>query len=147
MGSWREQALIEAPVEDVWRLVGDPNRYPEWAEDFIEITGPPDVKRGTCFDTVMRNGLDKEVQTQLEVETLDDMREIQLRCPLSGWYARYVLTEAGGSTFADVEFGVNPTTDAFREEDELYGKRWYRRMAKDSIDAIKRVLAEQATRA
>ena len=26
----RQQVLIEAPVEVVWRLVGDPNRHSEW---------------------------------------------------------------------------------------------------------------------
>ncbi len=36
MASWRQQALIEAPVEEVWRLVGDPGRYPEWAGEVIE---------------------------------------------------------------------------------------------------------------
>ena len=28
MASFRQQTLIEAPVEAVWELVGDPKRYP-----------------------------------------------------------------------------------------------------------------------
>lgn len=146
MGSWREQALIDAPVEAVWKLVGDPTRYPEWAKDFLEVTGPPEIQRGAVFDTVMRNALDQEIHTPLEVETLDDMHALQLRCKQSGWYARYVLTEAGGATFADVEFGSEPVNEDFRKMDEVYGKRWYRRMAKDSLDSIKEVLARESSR-
>jgi uncharacterized protein YndB with AHSA1/START domain len=30
MSGWRRQAVIDAPIEVVWELVGDPNRHPEW---------------------------------------------------------------------------------------------------------------------
>lgn len=146
VGSWREQALIDAPLEEVWELVGDPRRYPEWAEDFLEITGPPTVDLGAEYQSVLRNGLDQEVRTPLEVETLEDMHAIQLRCPQSGWYAGWVLTAAGGGTFVDVEIGMDPYTEEFRQADELFGKRWYRRMARGSIDGIKRTLARPASR-
>ena len=147
MGSWREQALIEAPLEEVWELVGDPRRYPDWAEDFQEITGPPSVELGVRYQSVLRNGFDQEVRTPLEVETLDDMHAIQLRCPQSGWYASYVLTEAAGGTFLDVEIGMDPYTEEFREADQLVGKRWYRRMAQGSIDGIKHILGRTSSRA
>ncbi|HEX6583794.1 MAG TPA: SRPBCC family protein [Thermoleophilaceae bacterium] len=32
-----QQAFIEAPVERVWELVGDPNRHPEWWPEMLEI--------------------------------------------------------------------------------------------------------------
>jgi len=30
MASWKQQALIQAPVEDVWELLCDPARGPDW---------------------------------------------------------------------------------------------------------------------
>ena len=39
MSAWREQALIEAPVGAVWELVGNPERYPEWAGNMVAVTG------------------------------------------------------------------------------------------------------------
>ena len=137
--------MIEAPLGEVWELVGDPRRYPEWAEDFLEITGPPTVHLGDTYESVMRNGFDEEVRTSLEVETLEDMHTIQLRCPLSGWYARWVLTEAGGGTFVDVEIGADPATEEFARADEAVGKRWYRRMASGSIAGIRRLLVRESS--
>ena len=32
-----QQTFIEAPVERVWELVGDPNRHPEWWPEMLEI--------------------------------------------------------------------------------------------------------------
>lgn len=46
MSSWRQQALIDAPVNVVWELVGDPKRYPEWAGDVVEVTGLASVDEG-----------------------------------------------------------------------------------------------------
>ena len=43
-----------------------------------------------------------------EVEELEDLREIKLRCQSSGYYSHWRLTEAQGQTFADVEVGVEP---------------------------------------
>jgi hypothetical protein len=41
MASWTQQALIEAPVGEVWETLCDPMRAPEWAEDVVEVTGEP----------------------------------------------------------------------------------------------------------
>jgi len=40
VGSWRQQALIDSPVQQVWEMVGDPNRYPDWVgEEIAGVTG------------------------------------------------------------------------------------------------------------
>jgi hypothetical protein len=144
MGSWREQALIEAPVEEVWRLVGDPRRYPEWVgEEVIEVTGLPTVVEGAEYEQVTRGPLGTG-RTKFEIETLDDLHEISLRCTASGWYSRWKLTEAGGNTFADVEIGMEPISAPYKAIDVVTGKRWYRRMAKASVDGIKRAVASRS---
>lgn len=141
MGSWREQALIEAPVQAVWDLVGDPRRYPEWvSEDWIEVTGLPTVEKGARFEQVTRVPYGDPQRTTFEIEELDELHEIRLRCTESGWYSRFVLTEAGGATFADVEIGMDPTTPEAAEIDASEGKRWYRKVAQDAIDGVKRTL-------
>jgi len=54
MPSWRDQALIDAPIEVVWGLVGDPRRFPEWAGDTLEVTGLATVERRACVGTLRR---------------------------------------------------------------------------------------------
>lgn len=140
MGSWHEQALIEAPVEDVWALVGDPRRYPEWVgAEVVEVTGLPTLAEGAEYEQVTRTPFGRSTTT-FEIETLDDLREISLRCTSSGWFSRWKLTEAGGNTFADVEIGMEPISTPYRAMDAITGKRWYRRMAKASLDGVKRAV-------
>ena len=51
MSSWKQQALIAAPVEDVWLLLGDPGGYPEWTPDTIAVTGSPTkIERDRTFE-------------------------------------------------------------------------------------------------
>ena len=143
MGCWREQALIDAPVRDVWELVGDPRRYPEWAEGFVEVTGLASVEEGAAYESVTRGPLNSKARTTFEIDALEELREIRLRCTLSGWYSRWVLTEADGATFADIEIGMDPTSKAYSAMDAMAGKRWYRRVAQGSLDGIKRALARE----
>ena len=141
MGCWREQALIDAPVQEVWDLVGDPRRYPEWVgQEVTEVTGLPTVQRGAEYEQVTRSpfGMSK---TTFAIEELDDLREIRLRCTSSGWYSRWKLTEASGATFADIEIGMEPYGVAYRAIDKTAGKRWYRRVAQASIDGLKQAVA------
>ena len=141
MGSWKEQALIDAPVEEVWKLVGDPRQYPEWVgNEVVEVTGLPTVEKGAQFEQVTRNPFGTS-KTTFTIEELDDLHEITLRCEQSGWYSHWNLTEAAGGTFADVEIGMEPKSVPYRALDTITGKRWYRRVAKASIDGIKRAVA------
>jgi uncharacterized protein YndB with AHSA1/START domain len=141
VSSYREQALIEAPLEEVWNLVGDPRSYPEWVGDeVVEVTGLPTVEKGAQFEQVTRNPFGKS-RTTFEIEELEDLHEIRMRCLSSGWYSRWNLTEAGGGTFLDVEIGMEPVSTPYRAIDLATGKRWYRRVARASIDGLKRAIA------
>ena len=35
----RQQARLDAPIEEVWSLIGAPRRYPEWWPRVIEVHG------------------------------------------------------------------------------------------------------------
>ena len=39
MSAYRAQAHLDAPLEDVWALVGNPSTYPEWWPAAVEIRG------------------------------------------------------------------------------------------------------------
>ena len=139
MGAYRQHALIEAPVEAVWRQVGDPNRYPEWAGDVVEVTGLEDVIEGAIYRQKSRTPLGKS-ETDFVVEQLDDMREIQVRCLMSGYYLHWLLTEAGDDTFAEVEVGMDPKHIGYRAVDATVGKRWYRNIVEDTLERLRSVI-------
>jgi len=129
VGCWHEQALIEAPVEEVWELVGDPRRYPEWVGDeVLEVTGLPTVEKGAEFEQVTRNPFGTS-KTTFEIDELEDLHEIRMHCKASGWYSHWKLTEAEGNTFMDVTIGMDPINVGYSALDRVTGKRWYRRVA------------------
>jgi uncharacterized protein YndB with AHSA1/START domain len=52
MAPWRQQALIAAPVEDVWALLEDPSRFAEWNEESLVVTGAPTrIEKGSTAVT------------------------------------------------------------------------------------------------
>ena len=143
MGCWHEQTLIDAPIDEVWDLVGDPRRYPEWVgEEVVQVTGLPTVQKGAEYRQVTRNPLGNSAgETTFEIDELEeDLHHIRMRCKQSGWYSQWKLTEAGGGTFADLEIGMEPVSVGYRAVDAAVGKRWYRRVAQASFDGIKRAL-------
>jgi hypothetical protein len=136
VSSWRQQALIEAPVEQVWACVGDPRRWPEWAENVIDVFGLPTVEPDAEFQQVSQTPLGK-VETTFKVEELDDLHTIKLRCQQSGYYSRWALTEAQASTFADIEIGIEPTAIQYRLFYGALGKRYLRRLTEQSLDGVR----------
>jgi uncharacterized protein YndB with AHSA1/START domain len=130
--------LIEAPLEAVWNLVGDPSRYPEWAGNVLEVTGLATLEEGSTFRQKGRTPMGSQTTTFV-IDDLDDMREIKLRCLQSGYYAHWMLTEARGETFADVEIGMDPATLGYRAFDTVMGRRWYRRLVDNSLTGLAEV--------
>lgn len=142
MGCWREQTLFDAPLPAVWDLVGDPRQYPNWiSEEVIEVTGLPTVEKGARYKQTGRGPLREKSSTTFEIAELDELHQICLRCTASGWYSKWVLTEADGGTFADIEIGMDPVHVGYKAVDVMTGKRWYRRMAQASVEGLKRALS------
>jgi uncharacterized protein YndB with AHSA1/START domain len=146
MSSWKEQALIEAPVESVWSLLEDPSRFPDWSGDWIDVTGVPTrIERGSRFGVTGKGPFGITANTTFMVDELDDMHEIKLRCQASGFYSHWVLTEAQGQTFAEVEMGVErrPGLDG-RISDAMHTKGYLRRAAHASMDGLRRAVSGSA---
>jgi len=142
MAAFKSQGLIEAPVAEVWRLLEDPARFPDWAADeVIEVTGVPTrIEKGSTFELKSRGPLGMTPTTVFRVEQFDELREIKLRCQTSGYYSHWLLTDARGDTFAEVEVGVEPVQSIpGRLLGALHSKGYLRRIADGSLDAIRRV--------
>jgi hypothetical protein len=141
MGSFRQQVLIEAPVEAVWAQVGDPNRYPEWTGETVEVEGLETVESGARYQHTQKAPLGQTHPTEFVVDAFEEMREISVRCTVSGWYLHWLLTEAGNDTFAEVEVGMDPTHLGYKAVDSTLGKRWYRRTAENTLEQLRNTLA------
>lgn len=140
MTAFRHQAMIESPATEVWELVGNPLRYPEWASEVIEVTGLAEVTEHATFEQTSKSPLFGKDTTIFEIEKLDDLREIKLRCQTSGYYSCWRLTPAQDHTFAEVEIGVEPTSPVYGLFFGTLGRRYLRRISEQSVAGIQRAL-------
>lgn len=139
MSAYREQALIGAPIDRVWREVGDPRRYAEWAGDVAEVTGLDDVEKGARYRQRSRSPFGMS-ETEFVIEELDDLHEIGVRCMTSGYFLHWRLTEAGEDTFAEIEIGMDPVSMRYRVFDATIGKRWLRQEAANTLERLREVV-------
>jgi hypothetical protein len=147
MSSWKQQALVDAPVEDVWDVLSDPARFAEWNENTIEVTGvPTKIEKGSSYRETSRGSLGLKLTTEFRVEEMEDLREIKMRCQTSGYYSHWLLTAARGSTFVDVEMGVEPHDLKSRLFGTTITKGFLRQAAEDSLDGLRRFLRRSRER-
>jgi uncharacterized protein YndB with AHSA1/START domain len=138
--------LVEAPVEKVWELIADPARFAEWSPETIEVTGvPTQIEKGSTFRREGSGPLGLKATTTFKVEELEDMREIKLRCQTSGFYSHWLLTEAQGNTFAEMELGVEREglKKPARAAGALHTKGYLRRAAEQTLDGLRQAIGRQ----
>jgi uncharacterized protein YndB with AHSA1/START domain len=135
----RQQAHLEAPLEAVWGLVGEPDRYPEWWPRVVEVHGER-FEQGDEYAQVTQGPLGK-MNTNFLLERRDNLREIRMTCQLSGTYAEWLLTPAQGGTFVELEMGMDPRRVSDRVFDRLAGKQFFRRWASQSLDGLRDAVA------
>jgi uncharacterized protein YndB with AHSA1/START domain len=140
VSSIRRQAVIAAPVEEVWNLVGDPRRHPEWFPRIVEVNGQR-FEEGQLYAQVTKQGRGT-IETNFLIERLDDLREIKFACQQSGMYAHWLLTDAQGDTFVDVEMGMQPKSTGDKVFDAVLGRVYFRRWLDQSLDALRRKLTK-----
>ena len=111
-GTYRHQALINAPVEDVWAVVSDPSTQPEWWPDVLDVQiDEPLVEGGEYRRTSKPVPFLDAMESVWVAERLEDLKEARFRCTVSGSWARFTLTPARGKTYVELESGMDPTTD------------------------------------
>jgi len=146
MTAWKQQALVEAPVDEVWGLLVDPARFPDWSGETLKVTGMPiQIEKGSTFELTARGPLRIKSTTTFKVEELEDMREIKLRCQYSGFYSHWLLTEAQGNTFTEVELGVDQQglEKQARVAGALHTKGYLRRATEETLDGLRRALGRE----
>jgi hypothetical protein len=135
----RNQALINAPPSRVWELVGDPQRHPQWWPRVIEVRGER-FDEGSNYAQVTREPFG-EIETIMEIERLDDLRQIHMRCTKTGTYAHWLLTEAQGNTFVEVEFGMDPIRVSDWIADKTFATLYFRRWLSQSLAGLEDAVA------
>jgi uncharacterized protein YndB with AHSA1/START domain len=149
MASWKQQALIEAPIAEVWDVLCDPARGPDWDPDTLAVTGAPTrIEKGSTFDITARGPLGMKATTTFKVEELEDMHELKMKCQVSGYYAHWLLTKAQDGTFAEVELGfepIEPTPLRGRAAAVLHTKSYMRRQVEKLLDGLRRAVSPAPT--
>jgi polyketide cyclase/dehydrase/lipid transport protein len=142
MASWRQQALIEAPVREVWEILADPVRGPDWDQDVLAITGAPvKIEKGSTFELTGRGPLGLTATTTFKVEEFEEMHELKMQCEVSGFYAHWLLTQARDGTFAQLELGHEQEQPDPSLKDRavraLYTKSYLRRAVEKTLDGLR----------
>ncbi len=136
MSACRRQALLEAPVERIWELVGNPARHPEWWPRVIEVHGERfDVEDE--YVQVTKTAFGTEERTEFAIERLEDLREVRMRCLKTGLYSHWLLTPAQDGTFVELELGMDARTLPDRMFDRVAGRPYFRRWAESSLDGLR----------
>jgi uncharacterized protein YndB with AHSA1/START domain len=130
----RQHALIAAPIEKVWALVGDPARHPEWWPRVVEVRGDR-FETGDAYVQITHTPFGNN-GTTLEIDRAEDLRELSVHCRDTGTYTRWRLTPARDDTFVEAEFGMEPTTFGTRVFDATAGRVYFRRWLEASLRAL-----------
>ena len=144
MSEVHQEALVTAPAERVWELVGDPSRYPEWLPRVVDIQGG-EFDEGTEFIEVSRQPIFGRREANFIIDQLDELREIRMHCTVGGTFAHWRLTEAQGDTFVHAEFGMDPMRRRERLFDAAVGRRFFRRWLSEAMDSLKQAAERHDT--
>ena len=135
-GTYRHQALIDSPVEDVWAVVSDPRTHPEWWPDVVDVQlDEPLVEGGEYTRTSKPVPFLDAMESVWVAERLEDLKEARFRCTLSGSWARFTLTPAQGETYVELESGMEPTTIRWRLMNAM-GSRFLKDWIVKVLDAL-----------
>ena len=140
--SYRQHGQIDAPIEDVWAVVSDPQTHADWWPDVAEVRVAGDVGEGGEYGMVARpmRFLDA-LDSMWVADRLDYLREARFRCTLTGMYAHFKLTPAQDGTFVEVETGMVPTSLRWRLAGSVsrpYFKGWLRQAFDALPEAVER---------
>jgi uncharacterized protein YndB with AHSA1/START domain len=133
MPSFTLTAHSTAPVEEVWKLLHNPARFPEWW-DGIET-----VAEGTGGDYTMWPAGYPDFPMAQRLETSDGGGRVTISCLVSDLIFRWQLREAGEATDIDVEVEL-PEREAHRLPDQ-------RRLLAKSIDNLAELAAREVSAA
>jgi uncharacterized protein YndB with AHSA1/START domain len=136
-GPYRHQALIEAPIEDVWEVISDPRTHPDWWPDVVRV----DAEAGEFAEgdeyvryTKMLPFVDA-LDWVWVAERLEHLKEARFRCSASGAWAQFTLTPAQDDTYVELETGMEPTSLKWRIAQPVFNHQ-YKRWLFDVLDRL-----------
>jgi uncharacterized protein YndB with AHSA1/START domain len=135
--SARRQMMVDAPLESVWRLIGDPNRHPEWWPRVEEVQCSL-LEEGSTYRQVTKRPL-RKIETDISIERLEDLHELRIRCVDTGMYAEFLLAPAQNGTFVDAKLGVEE-----HGLSRLATGPFVRRWITQSLDGLRRAATSAA---
>jgi hypothetical protein len=144
MSAYRAQAHLDAPLEDVWALVGNPATYPEWWPVAVEIRGET-FEVGDVYTQVVGIAGRRREFSRI-VDRREEFKELSWHCPTTGGFQRWLLTDAQGGTFVDMEMGIkDPERARFGLFDKTVGRWFIKHWAEQAIDGLRRTLTSSPT--
>ena len=135
MSSHRQQVLVDAPLESTWELVATPTLYPTWWPRIIEVDGE-EFEEGDEFVQLVKDP-GGETSSSFLIERRDELRELRMRCQLTGMFAHWTLTAAQDGTFVELEMGMDPRRLRDRIADMTVGRTYFRRWSEKSLDGLR----------
>lgn len=133
--SYRHQAVIEAPVEEVWQVISDPRTHPEWWPDVVRVESPEELHEGDEYVRYSKVPFVDALDTVWVAERLEHLKEARFRCTMSGAFAQFTLTQARDDTYIEVETGMDPTNLRWRVAKPIFGLQ-YKRWVLDVLDGL-----------
>jgi hypothetical protein len=144
MSVYRAQAHLDAPLEEVWTLVGNPTTYPDWWPVAVEVRGER-FEVGDIFHQVVGIA-GRRVEYSRIIDRRDELKELRWHCPTTGGYQHWMLTDAQGGTFVDMEMGIaDPESSRFALFEKTVGRFFIKRWAEQAIDGLRRTLSSSPT--
>jgi Polyketide cyclase / dehydrase and lipid transport len=144
MSAYRAQAHFDAPLDDVWALVGNPATYPEWWPVAVEIRGQTFEVGDVYTQVVGIAGLRREYSRI--IDRREEFKELSWHCPTTGGFQHWLLTDAQGGTFVDMEMGIKDPEDArFGLFDKTVGRWFIKHWAEQAIDGLRQTLTSRPT--
>jgi uncharacterized protein YndB with AHSA1/START domain len=111
MPTFNASAQVAAPPEDVWKLLYDPARFPEWWSG-IETVAAGDVKGGSGDVTFYPDGYPDFPMPQ-QVATSGDGHSVRISCLVSDLRFEWRIEEQGSGTLVTVDVEI-PEEEARR---------------------------------
>jgi hypothetical protein len=74
------------------------------------------------------------------IDRRDEFKELKWSCPTTGGFQRWLLTEAQGGTFVDMEMGMHAPRFRYGLFDKTVGRWFMKRWAEQAIDGLRRTL-------
>jgi hypothetical protein len=75
------------------------------------------------------------------IDRRDELKALSWSCPTTGGFQHWLLTDAQGGTFVDVEMGIDAPTFRYGLFDKTVGRWFMKRWAEQAIDGLRETLS------